>query len=72
MVWTENYRIFHFLSNAVTSPVTGPTLSANDALALLVSSNLFMEAVKVAKVFKLDCRPIVEGKQDIDKNKGFT
>lgn len=41
--------------------VTGPGLSANDAITLLVSSNLFTEAVKVAKVFSLECRPIVEG-----------
>lgn len=44
-----------------SSAISGPGLSANDALALLVSSNLYMEAVKIARPYKLDCRPIVEG-----------
>ena len=41
--------------------ISGPGLTANDALALLVSSNLYMEAVKIAKAYKLDRRPIAEG-----------
>jgi nuclear pore complex protein Nup160 len=41
--------------------ITGPGLSANDTLALLISSNLYEEAVKIAKLFKLDSRPILEG-----------
>ena len=36
-----------------SSVVTGPTLSSNDALALLVSANLFVDAVKIANVFKV-------------------
>lgn len=44
-----------------SSVVTGPTLSSNDALALLVSANLFVDAVKIANVFKIDVRPVVEG-----------
>ena len=44
-----------------SSIVTSPSLSASDALALLVSANLFTEAVTIAKRFKLDARPIVEG-----------
>lgn len=41
--------------------ITGPTLSAQDAVTLLVSFNNFTEAVKVAKAYKVDYRPIVEG-----------
>ena len=43
------------------SAITGPGLSANDALALLISANLYTDSVNIAKAFKLDCRPIVEG-----------
>merc|ERR1712079_740331 len=41
--------------------ISGPGLSANDALALLVSANLYTDGVNIAKAFKLDYRPIVEG-----------
>ena len=41
--------------------VTGPTLSSSDALALLVAANLYVDAVKIATVFKVDLRPVVEG-----------
>ena len=41
--------------------ITSPTLTASDAVTLLVSANLFTEAVKIAKSYKLDYRPIVEG-----------
>ena len=33
-------------------------MSSNDALALLVSANLFVDAVKIANVFKIDVRPV--------------
>ena len=48
-------------NNKQTLTAAGPTLSANDVLTLLVASNLFTEAVKVAKAYQLDFRPIVEG-----------
>ena len=41
--------------------VTGPGLSASDAVTLLVASNLFTEAAKLCKIFSLEYRPIVEG-----------
>ena len=41
--------------------ISSPTLSASDAVTLLVSANLFTEAVKIAKAYGLDYRPIVEG-----------
>ena len=40
---------------------TGPTLSANETLALLISANLYGDAVQIAKAFDLDRRGIVEG-----------
>ena len=43
------------------SAIQGPGLSANDALALLISANLYTDAVNIAKAFKLDFRPIAEG-----------
>ena len=41
--------------------ISGPSLSASDAVTLLVSCNLFTEAVKISKAYGLDYRPIVEG-----------
>ena len=43
------------------SELTGPSLSPAETVALLVNSNLFDEAVSLAKSFDLDPRNILEG-----------
>ena len=43
------------------SELTGPGLSPAETVALLVNSNLFDEAVSLAKSFDLDPRNILEG-----------
>ena len=41
--------------------ITSPSISPSDVVTLLVSSNLFIEAIKVSHAYSLDHRPIVEG-----------
>ena len=48
------------LANKVDD-LTGPTFSPTETVALLVSANLFADAVNLARCFDLDPRNIVEG-----------
>ncbi len=41
--------------------ITGPGLSAGETVALLISANLYEDAVHISRTFELDYRPILEG-----------